>query len=994
MADYYQLKNQNIFNPPANTDMGNANSQFNTMYVQNALVLGNVSVTGTTIIAPRVTSIAYPGNDTAADTAGGQTITLTGTGFVAGASVLINGSAVGVVSVVSSTVITFTSPANTTGSYVIYVINPDGSTAIAIPGIQYSGTPTWTTAAGTLGNVYETANFTQTVTATGDAPITYSVVSGSLPPGSTFNANGTITGTSQLSASPTTYSFTVRATDAEQQDTNRAFSIAVIPDVVTWSTPTDNATYTPAANIAIANITLSATSAVGSGITYSANTLPTGLSLTGANISGTPTVVANTSSLLTATANTTTESSSITINWSVSVASDPYFMYNSLLLPGTGTNGAQNNTFLDGSTNNFTVTRAGNTTQGTYSPYGPNWSNYLAGAGNYFQTPASSASTIVGTLSNTANLTIECWIYPTAYNSSANFPGLIGDMAATIENNNWSWGITNTGTLMIYWNVSGTQLRATSAGTVSLNTWTHIALNVAAGAITMYINGVSQGLSGTTTLSTPSTSNGYLVIGQWNNGSGGTGGTSNGLYTGYISNLRIVKASTYTSSFTPSTTPLTAIANTSLLYCQSNRFKDNSTNNLAITLGGSPTIQRFSPFSPGSTYSTSTIGGSGYFDGTGDYLSVPSNAALVFGTGDFTFECWVYPAASPPSGGAQIYDTRPASTNGAYFLLYLSTSLTFNLWVSSADRITSSAISLNSWYHVAVVRSSGTTKMYINGVQSGSNYTDSTNYLASTSFIGASYGGGAAITNFLTGYITDVRVVKGTAVYTTAFTPPSAPLTAIANTSLLLNYTNAGIIDNAMMNNLETVGNAQISTAQTKFGSGSMYFDGSGDYLTQPSSQNFNFRTGNLTMEGWFYQTGLSSSFPGIVSNSLNWGNAGAWGLLSSHASSGVRKLQFYCYNADVSNPLLLGTTTMSDNTWYYFALTRSGTTFRLFLNGTIEATATFGGTVTSVSSGLVVGINQTAYPFQGYIDDLRITNGYARYTSNFTPPTSAFPTY
>ena len=195
MADYFQVKNQNIFNPPANTSLGNATNQFNDVYVENDLVLGNVTVTGATIIAPRVTTIAYPGDDTAADTAGGQTITITGTGFVAGASVLINGSAVGVVSVVSSTTITIVSPANTTGSYVIYVVNPDGSTAIAIPGIQYSGTPTWTTAAGTLGNVYETASFNQTVTATGDAPITYSVASGAIPPGSTFNANGTITGT-------------------------------------------------------------------------------------------------------------------------------------------------------------------------------------------------------------------------------------------------------------------------------------------------------------------------------------------------------------------------------------------------------------------------------------------------------------------------------------------------------------------------------------------------------------------------------------------------------------------------------------------------------------------------------------------------------------------------------------------------------------------------------------------------------------------------------
>jgi hypothetical protein len=311
------------------------------------------------------------------------------------------------------------------------------------------------------------------------------------------------------------------------------------------------------------------------------------------------------------------------------------------------------------------------------------------------------------------------------------------------------------------------------------------------------------------------------------------------------------------------------------------------------------------------------------------------------------------------------------------------------VWYSSSARqIAGGSIKPNQWHHAAFVRSGSTLTGYLNGVSVGT-ATVTTDFSNSAATIG-SLGG----SEFITGYLSNLRVVVGTAVYTSNFTPPIAPLTSISGTSLLTNFTNAGIIDNTMMNNLETVGNAQISTAQSQFGGGSMYFDGNGDYLTQPSSQNFNFGTENFTMEGWFYQTGLSSSYPAIVSNPLGWGNAGAWGVLSSHVSSGVRKLQFYCYNADASNPLLLGTTTLSDNTWYYFALTRSGTTFRLFLNGTVEATATFGGSVTSVSSGLVVGINQTAYPFQGYIDDLRITKGYARYTSNFTPATSAFPTY
>jgi hypothetical protein len=982
MADYFQVKNQNIFNPPANTSLGNATNQFNDVYVENDLVLGNVTVTGATIIAPRVTTIAYPGDDTAADTAGGQTITITGTGFVAGASVLINGSAVGVVSVVSSTTITIVSPANTTGSYVIYVINPDGSTAIAIPGIQYSGTPTWTTAAGTLGNVYETASFTQTVTATGDAPITYSVTTGSIPPGSTFNANGTITGTSQLSASPTTYSFTVRATDAQLQDTDRAFSISVIPDVVTWSNPTDNATYSPAANIAIANITLSATSAVGSGITYSANTLPTGLSLTGANISGTPTVVANTSSLLTATANTTSESSSITINWSVSVASDPYFMYNSLLLPGTGSNGAQNNTFLDGSTNNFAITRNGNTTQGTFSPYGPNWSNYLAGAGNYFQTPASSASTIVGTLSNTANLTIECWIYPTAYNSSANFPGLIGDMAATIENNNWSWGITNTGTLMIYWNVSGTQLRANSTNTVSLNTWTHIALNVAAGAITMYINGTSQGLSGTTTLSTPSTSNGYLVIGQWNNGSGGTGGTSNGLYTGYISNLRVVKASTYTSSFTPSTTPLTAITSTSLLYCQSNRFKDNSTNNLAITLGGVPTIQRFSPFSPTAAYSAGTIGGSGYFDGNGDYLSLASNTAFDMGTGNFTLECYYYHVSGSSATYPSIFSSTDWVTGGVGLRYNNLGSNKFQFfWNSVGDPWLSASATSNpfQWNHVALTRSGNNFTLWVNG-QSAATGTNAgaINFNYNTGGPRIGWGPWDGSNGYLKGIISNFRLVKGTAVYTSAFTPPTAPVTAISGTSLLCDFTNAGIIDNTMMNNLETVGNAQISTAQTKFGGGSMYFDGTGDYLLSnaPSTQLYSYG-GDFTIELWLYRNANGQTVL-VDSRPTGGGGASAYYVLYINTSN----VASWIVGGTVR---ITGTTSISNSTWYHIAVSRSGSSTALFVNGTQN------GSIYTDSTALIcatsrpyIGIdaNDGSWALNGYIDDLRITKGYARYTT------------
>lgn len=194
--------------------------------------IGYAGSAGVGFAGPRITSIGYPGDNTAADTAGGETITLTGANFASGAMVIINGNAASVVSVVDSTTITFTAPANPTGSYLLYVVNQDGATTVAVPGLQYSGTPTWTTPAGSLGSVAKDNNFTANLAATGDAPITYSFYSGSLPSGITFNANtAVISGTAPNVSVDTTYTFTIRATDAQQQDTDRTFSILVQPIV-------------------------------------------------------------------------------------------------------------------------------------------------------------------------------------------------------------------------------------------------------------------------------------------------------------------------------------------------------------------------------------------------------------------------------------------------------------------------------------------------------------------------------------------------------------------------------------------------------------------------------------------------------------------------------------------------------------------------------------------------------------------------------------------
>jgi hypothetical protein len=195
--------------------------------------------------ALKVTSIGYPSNDTAADTGGGQTITLNGTGFAAGVTVVVGTTPAPTVTYVGDTLITFVTPALSTGTYVIYVINADGGTTLSVPGILYSPAPVWTTASGTILTVNKnTANANTTVVATGDAPVTYSLYSGTLPTGMTLSANtGVISGTSPDIATATTYSFAIRATDGQGQDTDRNFNIAVTvePVVVVFAAPADGA---------------------------------------------------------------------------------------------------------------------------------------------------------------------------------------------------------------------------------------------------------------------------------------------------------------------------------------------------------------------------------------------------------------------------------------------------------------------------------------------------------------------------------------------------------------------------------------------------------------------------------------------------------------------------------------------------------------------------------------------------------------------------------
>jgi hypothetical protein len=638
---------------------------------------------------------------------------------------------------------------------------------------------------------------------------------------------------------------------------------------------------------------------------------------------------------------------------------DPQFNYVTMLLHGDGTNGAQNNTFVDSSSSPFAVTRNGNTTQGSFSPYGSNWSNFFPNASPATNYLVSSSVSLSG------DFTIEGYVN---WNGEGPNPAMF-----TLGDSSLSTGIEvyKSGANWILFASNGN--RVTGSAAVA-GQWTYLAVTRSGTTVTLYINGVSQG-----TWTSSQTFSGTIKVGAEFYGS-----TYYSSMSGYISNFRVNNT---TAINTVPTAPLTAVSGTIFLTCQSNRFIDNSASPLTITVTGTPSVQRFNPFGTSTAYSTSVIGGSGYFDGTGDNLSVAANSSNI-GTGDFNITFWLYFPTEPLNGvpATNAYNGT-AFTNGWYFYTGVGTDIFFGVGsAGGADGVSGSVNGINSWHYVEATRSGSTLSLYLDGVlaQSKSN-TKTGTVSGNITRIGARYDGGG---NAIAQYITDFKVVVGTAGNTSNYTPPTAPASATGST-LMLSMQNAGIFDNAMMNNLETLGNAQISTSVVKYGTGSLAFDGTGDVLKSPDSLSIAFGSGNFTVEGWINLNSVAAPTKGII-----------FGL--SENAFGLRVGQGYLGSRNGLNIVRAGVAdleycafTFAINTWYHIAVVRSGTTIYFFVDGVQQTTQGSGGssyTFPASPLGLYVGANNDGNEnFNGYIDDLRITKGYARYTANFTPPTEAF---
>lgn len=664
---------------------------------------------------------------------------------------------------------------------------------------------------------------------------------------------------------------------------------------------------------------------------------------------------------------------------------------------------ANNQGILDTSPNSFVVTRTGNVAQGSFSPFSQSgWSNYFLGRIGTNLNLVSNAGLSIGA----GQFCVEAWVYvlPQTLTSGGYGYGTIISQGNNNNNNHWWLAIIDS-TGVINWGYTGSGITVSTSYPVVKNTWTHIAVTRdASNGERIFLNGVL--VNHRTNTTNYSSVNGYQMQIGTNYDSNYPSAYGYNAYanpfSGYISNLRVITGSIPsiyqtsittlgTNVFTPPVSDLTAVAGTILLTCQNNRFKDNSPNNWTISKSGSDiiSVQPFSPFAPTQAYVASQLGGSLRVSASGDIISWPQNTwNNRFSSNNWSIEAWVYPTASTSTDFFVDQWTNGTTTTS---LIFTFMGGNFDIYIGSTlYTLTGITPTLNAWTHIVAVRTGGTFSVFQNGVRTHTRSDLSTGVVnngGTANRASPGFGGGAGC--FFHGH----RIVIGNNVpydaTNTIISIPTAPVTAIPGTASLLLGTGAGIVDASGKHTIETVGNTHKSTAQARFTStGADYYDGTSDYLTIKDNPLLELGSANFTIEAWVYPLNNSSrSIFGHGPDGQNW-----WAFYLD----GTGKLEFAIVSGNSVVVDRISSTTVNTNTWTHVAVTRSGSTFRLFIDGQEPVSYTGSPAATSsatpdFSTDFWIGGQRwsgSGNGFQGYIQDLRVTRGVARYTSNFTPLT------
>ena len=454
-------------------------------------------------------------------------------------------------------------------------------------------------------------------------------------------------------------------------------------------------------------------------------------------------------------------------------------------------------------------------------------------------------------------------------------------------------------------------------------------------------------------------------------------------------------------------------------------FSDISTSNHTITNNtlssytGGVHAQGISPYRPPTDadripYSETVHGASGNFlngtpanAATASYLSVANSTDFDFASGDFTVEAWVYIVT--PIGGTD-FETYLAiaskwnnTSNGKAWLLMLTKSgsgYTCTFYQSpngsSASTIVSPVMSIGGWHHIAISRASGSAKLYIDGV--GGSATSSAGIHApnTATLVGAYHNSGVPHpSDMFNGYISDLRIVKS-AVYTSNFTPATAPLTAIEYTKFLLNPS-ISVLDVSQKHVLDpSTAMPTASTTQQLFSKPTLSFDGvetgnvasqTGNNIIVPASADFTFGSGDFTTEAWIYLTNTSSLNRNIFAfSSTSFAFDIPLGLYVDQSDGKIKLFRGSISDSSVVRDI---GPALSTGAWHHVALTKASGVTQVFLNGTRWYNSN-SINVTYPILGLTIGSNlSNTKKWNGYIQDFRVTKGLARYTADFTAPIS-----
>jgi len=525
------------------------------------------------------------------------------------------------------------------------------------------------------------------------------------------------------------------------------------------------------------------------------------------------------------------------------------------------------------------------------------------------------------------------------------------------------------------------------SATIVDDTWNHFAVAGNGSNFSIWLNGTRVYTVALTNANGVFGADGSVTVGA--NFNGGLSFNQGG--NGWMDEVRISTVDRYgvgNSSITVPTAPFVNDANTllllhmdgtdgSTLFLDDNGDFGTTRTAIEVTANGNAQID---------TAQNQFGGASAYFDGTGDYL-LTGSAISLNGTGDFTVECWF--RTDDASTSASIIDFRVSgSTNPAPIIYFASSNVYW--FAAGANRIQSGAggtaqttISANTWYHIAVVRSSGSTKMYINGTNVGVTYADSNNYPSNIATIGENY----VLSAPYGGHIDEFRI-SDTVRYTANFTAPTNPFKNDANTLLLLHMDGADGSTTFTDDNktgraavgIKAIGNGHTETSQSKFGGTSYEATNQGNYL---DLDNFGaLGNGDWTLEAFVRFKVLSGA-----QMVFDWRPTSQQGAYPTLYVSGSSLVFYQSSGSRINSGAILST-----NTWYHFALCKSGNSTKLFVDGT-QVGSTYTDNNTYLGERLRLfgdGFSAGNATLDGFVDELRISKS-ARYTENFTPTTESF---